>query len=301
MMRFALVFFMATALLLGAWDTAAAPFRVVTTTPDLAAVASAIGGDRVHVRSLSAPTEDPHWVAPKPSLALELSNAELLIAVGAELEVGWLPTLQVGSRNGKVQKGSRGYLECSELVTLLEVPRGKVDRSQGDLHPSGNPHYMLDPRAVERVAVGIGKRLAELDPPGHAVYLERTKQFVAGLRGARARWEEQLASLRGRSVITYHRSLRYLADWLGLVVVDHLEPKPGVSPSPSHVAAVIRRAQERKVRLLVQERHHPTNTSELVAKKSGATLVRIPGTARFPAQTYVAFMDEIVKALAGAR
>src|SRR5690606_13604626 len=153
----------------------------------------------------------------------------------------------------------------------------------------------------ERVAVGIGKRLAELDPPGHAVYLERTKQFVSGLRGARARWEEQLASLRGRSVITYHRSLRYLADWLGLVVVDHLEPKPGVSPSPSHVAAVIRRAQGRKVRLLVQERHHPTNTSELVAKKSGATLVRIPGTARFPAQTYVAFMDEIVKALAGAR
>ncbi|MFO7179409.1 MAG: zinc ABC transporter substrate-binding protein [Pseudomonadota bacterium] len=301
MMRFVLLVLLSCALLLGARDTRAAALSVVTTTPDLAAVASAIGGDRVQVRSLSAPSEDPHWVDPKPSLALALSNADLLVAIGAELEAGWLPTLQVGSRNAKIQKGSRGYLECAELVALLEVPPGKVDRSQGDLHASGNPHYMLDPRAIERVAVGLGKRLAELDPSGRAVYLERTKQLVARLRAARARWEERLAPLRGQPVITYHRSLVYLADWLGLVIVDRLEPKPGVAPSPSHVAAVIRRAQERKVRLLVQERHHPTNTAELVAKKTGAKLVRIPSAVRFPSQDIVAFLDEIVNALAGPR
>jgi zinc/manganese transport system substrate-binding protein len=138
-----------------------AAVNVVASTPDLANVARSVGGDKVHVTALALPTQDPHWVDARPNLMLDLSHADLLISVGAELEIGWLPTLQVGSRNGKIQRGSPGFLECSELVELMERPPGKVDRSMGDIHPTGNPHYMLDPRRVERVAVGIATCISQ--------------------------------------------------------------------------------------------------------------------------------------------
>jgi zinc/manganese transport system substrate-binding protein len=280
---------------------ARAELSVVTTTPDLAAIAAAVGGPRVRVKALALPTQDPHWVDARPNLALDLSRADLLIAIGAELEVGWLPTLQVGSRNGKIQVGAKGYLDCSELVSLLERPAAKVERSMGDIHPGGNPHYLLDPRSAERVAVGIGKRLAELDPEGKATYLDLSKRFVASLREARARWEAKLLPVRGREVIAFHRSLVYLADWLGLSVVDHVEPKPGIPPNPGHVAELIERAKQRQIRAILQESWYPTGTSELIAKKIGAKLVRLPGGTNFQAgQSYIAFMDRIVAALAGA-
>jgi zinc/manganese transport system substrate-binding protein len=279
-------------------SAARASISVVATTPDLAAIAQAVGGSRVSVRSLSLPTQDPHWVDAKPSLALDLSHAELLLVVGAELELGWLPTLQVGSRNGRIQNGARGFLDCSELVELLERPAGKIDRSKGDVHPTGNPHYLLDPRAAERVAVGLGKRLSELDPEGTSAYLERTKSFVTSLRQARARWEKQLEPLRGRQVIAYHRSLVYLARWAGFGVLGHVEPKPGTPPDPRHVAELIARARQKQARLVLQEEWHPTSTSELIAKKLGGKLVRLPGGTNFQAgQSYIDFLDRVVKAL----
>ena len=278
---------------------AEAKLSVVATTPDLAAIASAVGGARVSVKSLSLPTQDPHWVDAKPSLALVLSHADLLLAVGAELEVGWLPTLQVGSRNGRVQVGERGFLDCSTLVELLERPQAKVERSMGHIHPSGSPHYLLDPRAAERVAVGIGKRLAELDPEGSAAYLERTKAFVTSLRDARARFQKSLDQLKGRPIVAYHRSLTYLAEWTGLVVVDHIESKPGVPPDPRHVAELIALAQQKGARAVVQEAFHPTRTSELVAAKLGGKLLRLPGATDFQGgQSYIAFLERIVKQLA---
>jgi zinc/manganese transport system substrate-binding protein len=290
--------------LLSSWFVtveAHAELNVVTTTPDLAAIAAVVGGARVRVKALALPTQDPHWVDARPNLALELSRADLLIAVGAELEVGWLPTLQTGSRNGKVQVGAPGYLDCSALVDLLERPAVKVERSMGDVHPSGNPHYMLDPRAAERVAVGIGKRLAALDPAGQAAYLEQTKNFIAALRGARTRWEERLRPLHGREVIAFHRSLSYLADWSALAVVEHVEPKPGIPPNPGHVAALIQLAKERKVRAILQETWYPSTTSALIASKSGARLVRLPGATNFQGgQSYIAFIDQLVAALTGA-
>jgi zinc/manganese transport system substrate-binding protein len=277
---------------------AEAKLSVVATTPDLAALASAVGGERVSVKALSSPTQDPHWVDAKPSLALELSQAELLLAVGAELELGWLPTLQLGSRNGRVQPGARGFLDCSTLVDLLERPTTRVDRSQGDIHPSGNPHYLLDPRAAERVAVGIGKRLAELDPEGTRVYLERTKAFVTSLRDARARWQKPLEKLKGRPIVAYHRSLAYLADWTGLVVVDHIESKPGVPPDPRHVAELIALARQKGVRAVVQEAFHATRTSQLVAEKLGGKLLRLSGATNFQGgQSYVAFIEQLLKQL----
>lgn len=278
------------------WPGAAgATLKVVTSTADLAAVASAVGGSRVEVRALALPTQDPHFVDARPSLALDLSKADLLIVIGSQLEIGWMPTLQVGSRNGRIQRGERGYLDCSELVNLLDVPKAKVDRSMGDIHPSGNPHYMFDPRAAERVAVGIGKRLSELDPEGKSTYLAATKQFLGKLREARARWEKKLAGARGKEVIAYHRSLTYLADWLGLVVVDHVEPKPGIPPNPSHVAELIAHGKRHALHALIQESFYPTNTSTLVSNKLGVTLIVVPGATNFQkGQGYIAFIDGIV-------
>jgi zinc/manganese transport system substrate-binding protein len=286
--------------LLGAAGARAA-LSVVATTGDLAAVAAAVGKERVRVRALAAPSQDPHWVDARPNLALDLSNADLLIAVGAELEIGWLPTLQLGSRNPKIQRGNAGYLECSELVDIIERPVAKVDRSMGDIHPTGNPHYMFDPRAVESVAVGIGKRLAELDPGGRPQYLENTKKFVAELRQARARWEAKLKKARGTPILTFHRSLGYFADWLGLRIIDELEPKPGIPPNPRHVAEVIAHAKQQKVRAILQESYYPTNTSNLVASKIGGKVVRLPGATNIAAgQSYIAFMDGIVNLVSGA-
>jgi len=292
------------ALLLGALllapRAAQAEIEVIATTPDLANLAASVGGKRVHVQALALPTQDPHWVDPRPSLVLQLSRADLLLSVGAELEIGWLPTLLTGSRNGRVQRGSPGFLEASELVDLLDRPSGKVDRSQGDIHPSGNPHFLFDPRRAERVAVGIGKRLSEIDPEGRATYLENTTHFVQSLRQARQRWEERLSKARGREVLTFHRSLSYLADWLGLVVVDYLEPKPGVPPNPRHVGQLIARCKEHPVSALLQESWYPSSTSELFAAQTKVPLLLLPGASDFPGgQSYVSFLDGVVQQLAG--
>ncbi len=281
--------------------TAHAELGVIATTPELASLAAAVGGARVHVQALALPTQDPHWVDARPSLALQLSRAQLLLSVGADLEVGWLPTLLVGSRNGRVQRGSAGFLEAAGLVELLERPTGKLDRSQGDIHPSGNPHFLLDPRRAERVAVGIGKRLAQLDPEGRASYLENTQRFVQALRQARHRWEERLSQARGREVITFHRSLSYLADWLGLQVVDYLEPRPGVPATPRHVAQLIARCKQRPVSALLQESWQPSNTAELFAAQTGVPLVILPGAPDFPGgESYVGYLERVVELLGAA-
>jgi zinc/manganese transport system substrate-binding protein len=277
---------------------ARAELSVVATTADLAAISRAVGEGRVNVKALALHTQDPHWVDARPSLALALSQADLLLAVGAELEAGWLPTLQVGSKNGKIQTGASGYLDCASLVTLLEVPSGKVDRSHGDVHASGNPHYLLDPRAVERVAVGIAKRLAELDPEGRATYLDNTQRFLSALRQARQDWERRLAPLRGSKVVTFHRSLSYLADWLGLNVIATVEARPGIPPNPAHSAEVIDRAKSEGARLILQESYHPDNPSKLIAEKSAAKFLELPGGPDFAAgQSYVAFMSAVVTRL----
>jgi zinc/manganese transport system substrate-binding protein len=278
---------------------ARAALNVVATTPDLAAITKSVAGEKVRVIALALHTQDPHWVDARPHLALDLARADLLVLNGAELEVGWLPTLLAGSRNGSIQRGARGHLDASTLVTLLEVPRGKLDRSMGDIHPSGNPHYTRDPRAVERIAVGIAKRLAELDPANKPAYLDRAKRFLTELRQARTAWEKRLASQRGAPIVAYHRSLVYFADWLGLRIVDHIEPRPGIPPNPRHIAQVIAVARAERVRLILQEAWFPDNTTKLVAAKCGAKLLQIPGAPDFAkGESYVAWMNGIVQRLA---
>jgi zinc/manganese transport system substrate-binding protein len=277
-----------------------AELRVVATTSDLAAISAAVGGSRVQVVSLALPTQDPHFVDPRPHLALDLARADLLVLVGLELEVGWLPTLQLGSRNAKIQRGSPGYLDCSTLVQRLEVPQGPVDRSMGDVHAGGSPHYMLDPRRAARVAEGIAARMSELDPTHAAGYREQLARFLRELDAARARWEQALALLRGRPVIGYHRSLGYLADWLGLSLVEHLEPRPGIPPNPRHLARVLSLARSHGVRLFLQETYYPTNASQTLAQHAGATLVQLRAAPDFDhGENYVKYMDALVAKLAG--
>ena len=287
--------------LLMATSAAAAKLRVVATTPDIASVAREIGGARVSVKALALHTQDPHWVDPKPHLAMDLARADLLLVSGAELEAGWLPTLLTASRNGKIQPGAQGHLECSTLVTLRDVPKGKVDRSRGDVHPRGNPHYMYDPRRVERVAVGIGKRMAKLDPANKGAYLEGTKRFIERLRKARKAWEKTLSHLRGEEVIAYHKSLAYLANWLELKVVEHVEPRPGIPPNPRHVAHLLEEARDHHVRIFLQESWFPDSTTKLLAKKTGGKLVQFVGMPNFDkGQSYVDYMASVVAALARA-
>lgn len=298
---FSLVFVLALALVAGFTATAHADLDVVTTTSDLAAITKEIGGEHVDVTALSLPTQDPHFVDPRPHFALALSRADLLIAIGLGLEVGWLPTLQTAARNGDIQRGGRGYLEAAAHVAPLAVPAGRVDRSQGDIHPGGSPHFMLDPRRVARVARAIGERLATLDPGHRAAYESGTQRFVERLEQARAGWERELSALRGKKLIAYHASFAYLADWLGFDVAEHIEPRPGIPPNPHHVAHVLGAARRHDVKIILQESFYPESTSEVIAQRTGARLVRIPGgpDAR-RGETYRDFMNGVVRLLRGA-
>jgi zinc/manganese transport system substrate-binding protein len=284
------------------WPTGAmADLRVVATTPDLAALATAVGGEHADVTSLALPTQDPHFVDARPNLALALARADLLIAVGLSLEVGWLPTLQTGSRNGAIQTGARGYLDASTLVPLLEVPRGRVDRSMGDVHPGGNPHFMRDPRRAVQVARGIAARMAQLDADNAAHYRGNAEAFVRQLDAARARWEAALGALRGAKVIAYHRSMAYLADWLGFEVVEHVEPRPGIPPNPRQVATVLTAARAQGARAIVQESYFPTSTSRLLAERSGTPLVVLTaGPDVRGGQSYLDWMGAVVRQLGAA-
>lgn len=287
--------------ILGLAASASADLKIVTTTSDVAAVAKEIGGSHVTVTAISLPTQDPHFVDPRPHLALALSRADLLIAIGLGLEVGWLPTLQTAARNGDVQRGGRGFMDLSEHVTPLAVPAGRVDRSQGDIHPGGSPHFMFDPRRVARIARAIGDRMARLDPSNAEAYQAGTRRFVERLERARAGWERQLASLRGKKLIAYHKSFDYLADWLGFDVTEHIEPRPGIPPNPHHVAHVLEAARRHRVRIILQESFYPESSSELIAQRTGARLVRIPGGPDLRRnETYVDFMNGVVGLLTRA-
>jgi zinc/manganese transport system substrate-binding protein len=286
-----------------------ARLNVVATVPDLAALAAEVGGKHVSVRAISLPTQDPHFVDAKPSLVLDLNKADLLLAVGLQLEVGWLPVLMTSARNAAIQVGSRGYLECAQFVRLLEVPRQAVDRSMGDIHPGGNPHYLYDPRAAAQVAKGIAAKMSELDASNAGTFQANLAAFLQRLDAARRGWEKRLAPHRGALVLGYHRTLAYLADWLGLSEVEFLEPKPGIPPTPGHVARVIATGQQRKVAALLQESYYPEATSRIVAQKIPVPLVKLfPGTDFNRGQSYidhveanVAQLERAFQAKAGAR
>lgn len=254
---------------------ARATLKVIATTPDVAAIARAVGGGAVEVTSLTVSTQDPHFVDPKPSLALALNKADLLLVQGLDLETGWLPTLQTGARNPKILSGGEGYLDCSGFITALDAPSGPVSRAQGDVHPGGNPHYLFDPRNGAKVAKGIAARLARLDPGRSGDFAKNAADFEKAATDLAAKLAARFAALDAskRKIVVYHRSWSYLEGWLGLAEVGAIEPKPGIPPDPAHVARLMTLMRSQGVRAILTEEYYPQTTSKLLAEKTGATLI----------------------------
>ncbi|MFL5469654.1 MAG: metal ABC transporter substrate-binding protein [Gemmatimonadaceae bacterium] len=278
-----------------------AQLRVVATTPDLASVAREIGGDRVNVVALAKPTEDPHFVDAKPSFIVTLNRADALIEGGAELELGWLPPLLENSRNSKIAAGAPGRIVASEGIRLLEIPTS-FDRSKGDIHSLGNPHFMIDPASVKVVARNIATHFAALDSKNAATYNANLTRFNGRLDAKLAQWRSQLAPYRGAKIVTYHRDFVYFAQRFGLVVVDELEPKPGIAPSPAHLAQVIGKMKANNVKVILVQPFQNRRTAETVARQTGATVIdapQQPGAAR-NAGSYFDNMDNLVRSIAVA-
>lgn len=275
-----------------------AKLNVVASTTELGAIAQEIGGDKIDLTTLAKPNEDPHFVDAKPSFIVKLNRADALIEGGAELEIGWLPALVDGARNSKLDAGKPGRISCVEGVSLLEVP-STLDRSKGDIHAAGNPHYTTDPLNAKIAAQRICNSFCQLDPKSCASFKTNLKKFNDHLDTKIAEWQKTLAPFRGKEVVTYHNSWPYFARRFDLKMELFLEPKPGIPPSPAHLAGVIGKMKAADVKVILAQAYQNRKTAEAVAGHTGATVLDFPA---FPkeGQTYEQWMDGLVKSLAGA-
>ncbi|MEP6810690.1 MAG: metal ABC transporter substrate-binding protein, partial [Chthoniobacterales bacterium] len=235
--------------------SANARLNVVTTLPDFAALAREIGGDKVEVSSMAKPTEDPHFVDARPSFVVQLRNADVLIDGGAELEIGWLPPLLQNARNSKIEVGKPGRVQASQGINLMEVP-ANLTRAAGDVHAMGNPHFMVDPIIAKTVALHIAKSFAELDPANAATYDANYKKFEAAINAKLQEWGAAMLPFRGQHVVAYHDSWPYFGHRFGLEIDVFLEPKPGIPPSPSHLAEVISQIKAQHIKAIIVEPFH---------------------------------------------
>jgi ABC-type Zn uptake system ZnuABC Zn-binding protein ZnuA len=256
--------------------TAHGKLNVVATLPDFGAIAEAIGGDQVKVTSIAKGTEDPHFVDARPSYIRVLNQADVLIEGGAELEIGWLPPLVNSARNAKILSDAPGHVVLSPHLHLLEVPTGPVDRSMGDVHPLGNPHFWLDPGNGKTIARVLAERFAELDAAHAALFQTNLQKFNQRLDERSAEWTKLLAPYRGTKVITYHKSFEYFLDRFGLTLAGTIEPKPGIEPSPSYLNGLIPRVKDAGVKLILVEPFRPRKTPEYLAEAIGAKLLVLP-------------------------
>ncbi len=266
--------------LCGSAAPAHAGLEIIATIPDLAAVAKAVGGDRVQVSALAAAGEDPHYVDPRPAFLPRLARADAVLVVGLELEVGWLPPLLVNARNPAIVQGGPGYLDTSACVSRkLQVPTVRVDRAMGDIHPGGNPHFHNAPGALAEIATCLGERFATLDPAGAVDHRARAARFAGELRALEREQRTRFGALPAerRRVVVFHDSLRYLADWLQLDQVATVEEKPGIRPSPAQVARVLGTMRSRGVRAILQEAWHQDGVSRMLEKQAPARLVKLQG------------------------
>jgi ABC-type Zn uptake system ZnuABC Zn-binding protein ZnuA len=252
-------------LLAAAASAQAGKLSVMTATEDLAALAREVGGDKIDVDSIAKGYQDPHFVEPKPSFLLKLQKADLLAVVGLQLEIGWLPPLQTQSRNPKIQVGGKGYLDMSQFCQILEIPTGQVTRAMGDVHPLGNPHYWLDPQNGRRIAKAFVDKLSEMDAGDAAYFQQRYADFDRRLGEAEKGWEAKMAPYRGRKVITYHRSWPNFCERFGLQVVDYVEPRPGIPPTPSHSLEVINTMKREAIKLILVEPYFDLRTPNSIA------------------------------------
>jgi zinc/manganese transport system substrate-binding protein len=250
--------------------------NVITTTEDLASIAREIGGDHINVEALARGYQDPHFVEAKPSFILKLQKADVLIAVGRELEIGWLPPLIQQSRNGKIQVGADGYLDASLTAEILEIPTGQITRAMGDVHPQGNPHFWLDPENGARVAKAISEKFSQFRPNDRAFFEQRLADFTTRLNAAEKRWLAAMAPYRGTKMVTYHRSFPNFAERFGLVIVGYIEPRPGIPPTPQHTLDLINEMKRQNVKLVLVEPYFDLKTPNAIGRDTGAQVLVLP-------------------------
>jgi len=281
---------------------AQAKLNVVATTGDFGSIAKAVGGDKVDVITLARPTEDPHFVDAKPSFIVKLNRADAIVEGGAELEIGWLPPLLDGARNNKLESGKPGHIACNVGIQLLEVP-STLDRSKGDIHAAGNPHFMTDPMNARIVAQHIADAFAQLDPKSADVYKANLKKFTDELDAKLAEWQKTLAPFKGQEIVAYHNSWPYFAERFGVKIDLFMEPKPGIPPTPAHLAEVITKMKEDKAHVVIVDPYLNRKTAETVARNTSAQVVDVtqfPGGVKGTEGGYIQMMDYLVNSLAKA-
>jgi ABC-type Zn uptake system ZnuABC Zn-binding protein ZnuA len=250
-----------------------AAIKVVTTTQDLESITREVGGDKVSVESLAKGYQDPHFVEAKPSFILKLHSADLLVVVGRELEIGWLPPLINQARNPLIQPNADRYLDASLTAKILEIPTGQITRAMGDVHPSGNPHYWLGPDNGRRIAQAIQKKLSEITPADAAYFAQRYADFDRRLAEAEKRWQAAMAPYKGVKVVTYHRSWPNFTEAFGLDVIGYVEPKPGIPPSPSHTLDLIGEMKRQQVKVIMIEPYFDRKTPDSIGRDPGAQVI----------------------------
>jgi zinc/manganese transport system substrate-binding protein len=287
--------------------TALAKLNVVSTTPDIASIAKEIGGEHIDLTTLAKPTEDPHFVDAKPSFIVKLNHADVLLEGGAELEIGWLPALLDQSRNTKLAAGAPGHVSCAQGVQLLEIP-STLDRSKGDIHAAGNPHYLVDPGNAKIAAQHIADAFCALDSKSADAYRANLKKFTDALDAKIADWGKIMAPYKGQQIVAYHNSWLYFGKRFGLAIDLFLEPKPGVPPTPTHLAEVITKMRAENVHVIIVDPYLNRRTAETVASKTSATVVEVtqfPGGVKGTEGGYIQLLDYLVnsvaRALAGAK
>jgi ABC-type Zn uptake system ZnuABC Zn-binding protein ZnuA len=283
-------------------STAEAQLRVVTSTTDLHDIATEVGGNKITATHIGEGYQDPHFIEAKPSFVLQLRNADVWAFVGLDLEIGWMPLLLQGARNPKLQPGRPGYVDASRVITVLDMARGNVDRSQGDVHPLGNPHYWLDPENGRRIAKLFRETFSGLDPKNASTYEANEKGFTQRLDAAERAWQADLAKIKGQPVVAWHTSWRYFAEYTAMNIVGFMEPKPGVPPSPAHLAGLIQTMKRTGAKVIVMEPFYDRRTADFVASKTGARVLVLPpsvGGAK-GLDDYIQLMTSDIRQLAAA-
>jgi len=289
--------------LLGAgWARAQSKLTVMTTTEDLAAIAREVGGDRVNVEAIARGYQDPHFVEAKPSFILKLQKADILVLVGKELEIGWLPPLVQQSRNAKIQQGGPGYVDASLHAQILEIPQGQITRAMGDVHPQGNPHYWLDPENGKRIARDLADKFSVAHSGDRAYFEQRLADFNGRLDAAMKRWLDQMAPYKGTKVVTYHRSFPNFAERFGLDIIGYVEPRPGIPPSPQHTLDLMNEMKRQNVKLVLVEPYFDLKTPNAIGRDTGAQVLVMPpsvgGVKEAP--DYIKLFDYDINLLIGA-
>ena len=283
----------------GSLLAAESQIRVATTTSDLKSITEFVGGDRVKVTSIATGYQDPHFVEAKPSYMIKVREADLFIRIGLDLELAWESLIIEGSRNPKIKFGSNGHLDASEGVELLEVPIQKIDRSLGDVHPYGNPHYWIDPLNAKIMASNIAKRLATISPRDKDYFMEHTARFSRTIDKKMKEWNRKMSPYKGNKIVTYHKSWSYFARRFGLIVAEYLEPKPGIPPSPRHILEIIKKIKAEKINIVLMEPFYSDKAPKLIASKTGAKIVKVTNSVggMKGADDYISLIDKIVEEL----